>query len=44
MDGTSEVSVAPGASVVAVIGTEGLLPSSLGRSIPQKTSSSAKER
>ena len=44
MGGTSEVSVAPRASVVAVIGTEGLLPSSLGRSVPQKTSSSMKER
>ena len=44
MGGTSEVLVAPGASAVAVIGTEGLLPSSLGRSIPQKTSLSMKER
>ena len=42
--GASGVSVVPGASVVAVVGTEGLLPSSLGRSIPQKTSLSVKER
>ena len=43
MGSTSGVSVAPGASVVVVAGAEGLLPSSLGRSIPQKTSS-VKER
>ena len=39
----SGVSVALGASVVVVAGAEGLLPSSSGRSIPQKTSS-MKER
>ena len=44
MGGTSGVLVAPGASVVVAVGTEGLLPSSSGRSIPQKTSLSVKER
>ena len=37
------VSVVQGASVVAAVGAKGFLPSSLGRSIPQKTSSSMKE-
>ena len=41
--GISGVSVALGASVVAVAGAKGLLPSSLGRSIPKKTLS-VKER
>ena len=44
MGGTSGVSVAPGALAVAVAGAEGLFPSSSGRSIPQKTSFSMKER
>ena len=34
MDGISGVAVAPGASVVAAAGAEGLLPSSSGRSTP----------
>ena len=34
MDGTSGVAVVPGASVVVAAGTEGLPPSSLGRSTP----------
>ena len=34
MGGTSGVLVVPGASAVAAAGAEGLLPSSLGRSIP----------
>ena len=38
------VSVVPGASVVGAAGAKGLLPSSLGRSIPQKTSLYMKER
>ena len=42
--GISGVSVVPGASVVVVAGAKGLLPSSSGRSIPQKTSLSMKER
>ena len=44
MGRVSTVAVAPGVSVAAAVGAEGLLPSPLGRSTPQKTSSSVKER
>ena len=42
--GISGVSVMPGTLGVGVVETDGLLLSSWGRSIPQKTSSSVKER
>ena len=44
MDGISMAVVAPGASAVAVVGAEGLLPSSLGRSTPEKPLHLMKER
>ena len=44
MDRVSTAAVAPEVSVAVVVGAEGLLPSSLGRSTPRKTSSSIKER
>ena len=40
----STVAVAPGVSAAVAVGDEGLFSSSLGRSTPQKTSSSIKER